>query len=117
MRLARLRRVLRGHIERATLAFAAIRQVEMRTMPLRRIAIAGTALVPTLPGGLRDPTLHHDPGELKQLAEEALLTHILIVSILNGSQEKNSRSERFGTQSLPWVASIQLRVYHFCAGK
>ncbi len=68
VRPARLLSLLGRHIQRAVLPFALIGEVEVRTMTLRRIAVADAAWVAAAWGGFREPALDHDGGGLEQSA-------------------------------------------------
>src|ERR1017187_9292012 len=74
--LASLGRVLRGNVQSPALAFAAIGQIEMRSVSLGGVAIANAAGIAAAAGGFRQSALHHGLGGGQELAQQNMLTHI-----------------------------------------
>jgi len=84
--------VLRRDIQGATLPFLTVGDIQMRTMQVAGVASADAVGIPTTAGSLRQPTLDHQLGGLKESLDELLLpTHHLILrygSLVFASREK-----------------------------
>src|ERR1035438_9449323 len=76
LRLASLGGVLGGNVQSPALAFAAIGQIEMRSVPSAVVAMADAAGIAAGARGLRQSALDHGLGGGQELAQQDMLTHI-----------------------------------------
>jgi NAD(P)-dependent dehydrogenase (short-subunit alcohol dehydrogenase family) len=66
-------RVLLRYVQSAAFVFAAIGQVEMRAVPLCRVAVADAIPVAAAASGLGQAALHHEPCGFQESTKELLL--------------------------------------------
>jgi hypothetical protein len=91
MSTAGLRDAIGGHVQRAAATLLGPGDIEVGAVAAIRMAMTSALRVAAAAGGLGEPALDHDPGGVKELAEERFLpNHIIMLVILSNSVKKKS---------------------------